>query len=203
MHNKCIYVHDKIISYKTLYKNQQAMYKIISLSLWQQILATTKSTHNTCDRSSSLVERAVVHHEDSSGKLDCAFPLVFYYVMYVSFQCLYPWQYKVNKYYCQYLNPEGCVDFSWNLQTKTPKKNFSSPPQWQEATYCPNKLRSALVRVLGQSLVCPYLLQSVYLNQDLKALSQHLKCVPDWGENLVTWPDAIQRLLINSTLRPF
>lgn len=76
VHNKCIYVHDKIISYKTLYKNQQAMYKIISLSLWQQILATTKSTHNTCDRSSSLVERAVVHHENSSGKLDCAFPLV-------------------------------------------------------------------------------------------------------------------------------
>ncbi len=53
MHNKCIYVHDKIISYKTLYKNQQAMYKIISLSLWQQILATTISNHNTCDRSSS------------------------------------------------------------------------------------------------------------------------------------------------------
>ena len=29
------------------------MYKIISLSLWQQILATTISNHNTCDRSSS------------------------------------------------------------------------------------------------------------------------------------------------------
>lgn len=53
VHNKCIYVHDKIIGYKTLYKNQQAMYKIISLSLWQQILATTISNHNTCDRSSS------------------------------------------------------------------------------------------------------------------------------------------------------
>lgn len=73
------------------------------------------------------------------------------------------------------------------------QKNFSSPPQWQEATYCPNNLRSALVRVLGQSLVCPFLLQSVCLNQDLKALRQHLKCVPDWGENLVMWPDAIQK----------
>jgi len=136
VHNKCIYVHDKIISYKTLYKNQQAMYKIISLSLWQQILATTKSNHNTCDRSSS-------HGRACSGtpwgqlrETGLCNPISLYYVSMLASSANIPDNIKWANTTANTWALRGCVFISRHPRTET-------PAAWQEdtTTSSPKNLR--------------------------------------------------------------
>lgn len=158
VHNKCIYVHDKIISYKTLYKNQQAMYKIISLSLWQQILATTISNHNTCDRSSNHGRACSGTPQGQLRETGLCIPISLYYISMLASSANIP-DNKVSKYYCQYLSPEGCAFISWNPRTETPD-NSSFPPPYDERTHhYPDNPQINICPwwcVLGQSLVCPF-----------------------------------------------
>lgn len=167
VHNKCIYVHDKIISYKTLYKNQQAMYKIISLSLWQQILATTISNHNTCDRSSSRGRACSGTPWGQLRETGLCVPISLYYISMLASSANIP---DNIKWANTTANTWALRAVSWLAETHKPKLQTTPACVLRHVTrghYIILKNPQINVCfwwcVLGQSLVCPFCLQSVNL----------------------------------------
>lgn len=84
----------------------------------------------------------------------------------------------MSKYYCQYLSPEGCVLNSWNLQTQSPAFPPPHDKKTQHYPEDPQIIVCLLMMRLGQSLVCPFWLQSGWLlNRDLETHADNLKRV--------------------------
>lgn len=161
VHNKCIYVHDKIISYKTLYKNQQAMYKIIYLSLWQQILATTISNHNTCDRSSSHGRACSGTSWGQLGETGLCIPINLYYISMLASSANIP---DNIKWANTTANTWALRAVSLLAEPYKLKHQPSPPGHMTRGRYMLKTLRptSAFNDVfLDQSLVCSFWLQSV------------------------------------------
>lgn len=148
------------------------MYKIISLSLWQQVLATTISNHNTCDRSSS-------HGRACSGtpwgqlrETGLCIPICLYYVSMLASSANIPDNIKwanttANTWALRAVCLLADTQKTW-LQTSP----AFPPPNDKRTQHYPENPQINIRFwwcVLGQSLVCPFWLQSVLLlNQNLK-----------------------------------